>query len=110
MTPNRYRKKPVVIEATQWDGTAEDAASVIDWILSHGETARYHEARSESLSPYRPGDLNVVHIPACIVIDTLEGHMTCSAGDFVIKGVADEFYPCKPEIFAATYESLLKLL
>lgn len=38
------------------------------------------------------------------IINTLEGEMACRSGDYVIKGVAGEFYPCKPDIFAATYE------
>lgn len=42
-----------------------------------------------------------------IIIDTLEGRMTASLGDWIIQGVAGEFYPCKPDIFAATYEPVL---
>jgi hypothetical protein len=39
-----------------------------------------------------------------VLIDTLEGTMTASPGDFVVRGVQGEFYPCKPDIFAATYD------
>ena len=90
MSPTKYRKKPVVIEAMQWDGAAAGATPIIDWILATGERARRE-------SPL-PGS------PARIAIDTLEGTMHATEGDYVIRGVVGEFYPCKPEIFAATYE------
>jgi hypothetical protein len=80
-----YRKKPVVIEAQRWDGTVSAATQIIDWVLANGGTARYHD------DPY-------------LSINTLEGTATASPGDWVIKGVAGEFYPCKPGIFEATYE------
>jgi hypothetical protein len=82
----RYRKKPVVIDAVQWDGTAEGAIPIIDWILRCDATARYDDD------------------PAAIYIDTLEGTMRADIGDWVIRGVGGEFYPCKPDIFDATYE------
>lgn len=80
-----YTKLPVVIEAHHWDGTPECATAIIDWILDHGHTARYHGMHE-------------------MVIDTLEGQMTVSRGDWVIRGVKGEFYPCKPDIFAETYQ------
>lgn len=84
-TPAKFRKKPIVIDAMQWDGTAEGATPVIDWILTTGQhAARYHEEY--------------------IAIDTLEGTMRATAGDWIIRGVQGEHYPCKPDIFAATYE------
>lgn len=86
----RYRKKPVVIEATQWDGSAEGATPIINWILEDEGVARYRD--------YIP---NVVDD---IAIDTLEGTMSAEEGDWIIKGVAGEFYPCKPAIFDRTYE------
>ena len=70
----KFRKKPVVIEAERFDGVN----------LPHG-TLR------------EPGATETY-------IDTLEGRMTVSVGDWVIRGVKGEFYPCKPDIFAATYE------
>jgi hypothetical protein len=82
-----YRKKPVVIEAVQWDGTVSRTTAVIDWMLAHGGTARYHGEGTF----------------AALRIDTLEGTMTAVPGDWVIKGVKG-VYPCKPDIFAATYE------
>lgn len=90
----KYRKKPVVIEAFQWDGTAAGATPIINWILSGDGTARYH-----SPDPGHKG-----HEEPELAIDTLEGTMHASPGDFIIRGVSGEHYPCKPGIFAATYE------
>jgi len=88
-TATRYCKKPVVIEAMKWDGTMRDAAKIIDWALGSGGTVGYHNSQIEKLS-----------------VDTLEGTMTARIGDFIIRGVQGEFYPCKPDIFAATYEQV----
>lgn len=84
----KYRKKPVIIEAQRWDGTAEGATPIINWVLEGGSTARY-----------RDDDAHLA-----IAIDTLEGTMLAQTGDWIIKGVQGEFYPCKPDIFEATYE------
>jgi hypothetical protein len=84
----KFRKKPVEIEAVQWDGTATGATPIIDWVLATGErSARYDDEHEPVLQ-----------------IDTLEGTMRASAGDWIIRGVKGEFYPCKPDIFEATYE------
>lgn len=88
----RYRKKPVEIEAMQWDGTAAGATPIINWVLAGDGTARYDDASSEH------GE----HI----AIDTLEGTMRAVVGDFIIRGVESEFYPCKPDIFAKTYDAI----
>jgi len=79
-----FRKKPVVIEARQFDG--KNGMDLCAWIggSEHGEDLF--------------GDT--------IEIVTLEGTMTASVNDWIIKGVKGEFYPCKPEIFAATYETV----
>jgi hypothetical protein len=86
-----YRKKPVEVAAACWNGSVGWATPIIDWILENGGTARFHDAVT-------PEDDH------SIVIDTLEGSMTASLGDFIIRGVQGEFYPCKPDIFEATYE------
>lgn len=99
---SRYRKKPVVIEARQWDGGPEAATPVIDWVLAGDGTARYHSAEPEP-----EDDVDVWPTsaePEHIAIDTLEGTMRAEAGDWIIRGVKGEFYPCKPDIFDATYE------
>ena len=100
----KYRKKPVVIEARQWDGTAEGATPIIDWVLTGSSVARYFEEREE----LRAGNGEVAQRaePTRILIQTLEGAVHASPGDYVIKGVQGEFYPCKPDIFQATYEAV----
>ena len=78
----KFRKKPIVIEAIQYDGTSEVA----------------HEI-------YKLSTRDVSFIPKSdLIIRTLEGDMVANVGDWVIKGVAGEVYPCKPDIFEATYE------
>lgn len=88
----KYRKKPVVIEALQFDGTRQSANQVFAWLGSHSFPAQL--------------DLGGVNgQPVKLFLLTLEGGMLVSPGDFVIRGVAGEFYPCKPEIFQQTYEA-----
>ena len=77
-----YRKKPVVIEAVQWTGE------------NHAEMCDFIDPEVFEIIP-RVG----------LVIHTLEGDHHASPGDYIIKGVNGEFYPCKPDIFAKTYES-----
>lgn len=85
-TPQKWKKKPVVIEAMQYDGTPESFNAIMDWARPViGKDAIGSSA------------LN-------IRIDTLEGTMTAQEGDWIIRGVKDEFYPCKPDIFERTYE------
>lgn len=86
----QYRKRPVVIDAVQWDGDNFDA--VLSW--------------AAGFPPVGDQDLVLRHAPDTreILIPTLEGIMVASAGDWIIRGVAGELYPCKPTIFAATYE------
>ena len=87
---SQYRKKPVVIEAMQFV-SYRSADKIIEW---SGGAAAVHEGDP---SPERPSFL---------VIQTVEGEMTASGGDWIIKGVKGEFYPCKPDIFEMTYEAL----
>jgi len=75
----KYRKKPVVIEAVQFTGD------------NHFTLGAFCGRKA------RPDGDN-------LLIDTLEGEMTARPGDWIIQGVHGEFYPCKPDIFAATYE------
>ena len=87
----RYRKKPVEIEARQF-ATPEDGETIASWC-----GGRYE-------ADVKPSD----HTDAWhkVTIPTLEGPITASLGDFVIRGVKGEFYPCKPDIFESTYESV----
>jgi len=81
----KFRKKPVVIEAMQWTG---NNLSEIEAFINQGK-------------PWGNTDN-----PESIVIHTLKGNHTASKGDWIIKGVKGEFYPCKPDIFEQTYESI----
>jgi hypothetical protein len=86
----QFRKKPVVIEAHQFDGSWDSAQPILEWMLVEWPI-------DLSQSRWAPQDNT-------IQIQTLEGIMAASAGDWIIRGVKGEFYPCKPDIFAATYE------
>ena len=79
----RYRKKPVEIEALEF--TEENAKDVADW------SGGYIGRNDLTADPY-------------IRLPTLEGIMTANVGDYIIKGVKGEFYPCKPDIFELTYD------
>ena len=96
----RYRKKPVEVDAVQWDGTAEGATPIIDWILGSGHTATYRCSNPDRCAT-TDGDT-----PHDIQIHTLEGDMAASLNDWIIRGVQGEFYPCKPDIFAKTYDAI----
>lgn len=94
----KYRNRPVEIDAVQWDGTAAGATRLIDWVIAGGGTATY-----VCSDPDRCADTNG-DTPHSIAIRTLEGTMSADLGDWIIKGVEGEFYPCKPSVFEATYE------
>jgi hypothetical protein len=99
MSARRFRKKPVVIEAMRVNGYTEllDPAS---WNANEGgEIWRWVNGNGGALrcEQIDPG-------PAYAVITTLEGEMRADIGDWIIRGVKGEFYPCKPDIFDATYE------
>ena len=95
MTFQRWRQKPVVVEAVQWDGTAEGATPIIDWILENDGTANY----------YGPGKWdNGESRASYIKVQTLEGRMLVGKSDWVIRGIKGGFFPCKPDIFERIYE------
>ena len=89
-TPQLYRKKPVVIQAMEFTTNNEVGSPTMDAI------ANWANQGSDSL--------RIWHNGTDIFIVTLEGTMRAQVGDFIIQGVQGEFYPCKPDIFAATYE------
>ena len=78
----KYKKKPVIIEAVQYNGTNEN--EIYDFI----------------------GD-KILSNKQGLLIPTLEGTMIASVGDYVIKGIKGEFYPCKPDIFKQTYDEII---
>lgn len=82
----KYRKKPVVIEAMQFEDTPERLAELSEFMGT--------EIVCQHVDPARPQ----------LLIHTLEGVMAADVGDYIIKGVQGEFYPCKPGIFKETYE------
>jgi hypothetical protein len=82
----KFRKKPVVIEAWLWTGETATSEPQPIWLHT-------------SLLASFPGN-------GTVAIRTLEGTMIASPGDWIIRGVKGEIYPCKPDIFAATYEAV----
>ena len=94
LAPLRFRKRPVVIEAMQHDGSRESLFRVQAWLTEHVAAFGRRPA---------PGGTTRSGPPA-LIIPTLEGDHTALPGDWIIKGVAGEFYLCKPEIFEQTYE------
>lgn len=82
----KYRKKPVVVEAMQFTNNGEE---IVAWSRREGD-----------------GEIDLTRWPTVLRISTLEGDMQAHVGDWIIKGFEDEFYPCKPWIFEATYEAV----
>ena len=83
---SKYRKKPVVIEAVIWDGSTEALN-----FASQGDRDLY---------------VNFGEDKPSLFIETLEGTHEAKFGDYIIKGIQGEMYPCKPDIFKATYEEV----
>jgi hypothetical protein len=86
----KYRKKPVVVEAFQWIGGPDQTEDPV-WACE--------AIKSGKIWFSNPGTKDV-----CMEIETLEGVMCARQGDFIIQGVKGEIYPCKSDIFSATYE------
>jgi len=90
----KYRKKPVVIEAVQFNGFSEGDGHVMldgrpEWLVEEfGKKVLFFGVRDT------------------LTIRTLEGDMLANIGDYIIKGVNGEIYPCKPDIFAKTYDKV----
>lgn len=91
----KFRKKPVVIDAEQFTNNSEsDNAQMnrlVNWV---------NQGVNES------GKRHAWHNGTFIYIETLEGTHRADPGDWIIRGVKGEFYPCKPDIFEATYEKV----
>jgi len=80
----KYRKKSVIVEAVQYDGTEGSLLKIMQ------------------MQPRKP---NWIRVDAGdLLIPTLEGVMRATVGDYIIKGVKGELYPCKPDVFEKTYE------
>lgn len=93
----KFRKKPVVIDAVRWDGSEKCLNEVIFPFIGD-----FAELPDDNLHVHK----GIGYTPAQGELDipTLEGTMTAKPGDWIIRGVKGEFYPCKADIFAATYE------
>ena len=87
----KFRKKPVVIEAVKYEGAGnfKDGA-VPDWMWAALED----------------GTMQATNGSDPLIIKTLEGDHTAAPGDYIIQGIKGELYPCKPDIFEATYEAV----
>lgn len=85
----QYRKKPVIIEAIQFVDEVDRILEIQEFVGQEIIRVDYKDKNNPTLK-----------------IDTLEGVMTASVGDYIIKGVQGEFYPCKPDIFEETYEEV----
>lgn len=85
----KYRKKPVIIEAVQFKDDADALCELSAFIDNQDLRVDYADPKNPVLK-----------------IETLEGVMKASVGDYIIKGVNGEFYPCKPDIFQKTYEEV----
>ncbi len=79
MIVEKWRKKPVVVEATKWTG--------------------------DNFKDIKAWSADVGLIEGVLCVSTLEGQMVAAVGDYIIKGVNGEFYPCNPDIFHKTYEA-----
>ena len=93
----KYRKKPVVIDAIQL--TDRNVRQVYEWV--HGCVAI-----KTDIDLHKWDDYVQLIIAKGMKIPTLEGEMTASMGDYIIKGIQGELYPCKPDIFEKTYEKV----
>ncbi len=103
-TTSKFRKKPVEIEAIQF---RRNALTICEWADNtyvvppgYDHTMRYSREHDGSTGHVLPD------APAFLVIRTLEGSHRADEGDWIIRGVQGEFYPCKPDIFAATYDEV----
>ena len=89
MMIKKYKKKPVVIEAMQFNDDPEHLVYLSHFINNQDLRVSYKDPENPKL-----------------ILETLEGQMQASVGDFIIKGVQGEFYPCKPDIFKDTYDEV----
>lgn len=81
----KYQKKPIVIEAIQFEDTTETITKISDFM---GDNFSIDYANKDN---------------PVLKINTLEGTMIANVGDYIIRGIKGEFYPCKPDIFNETY-------
>lgn len=112
----KYRKKPVEIEAMRFGPTPADGHNVTSWMdrnlyvglignATEPDTLRYpDQIETDNSRPDKGWYIDPAN--GNLLIRTLEGDMRVTPGDYVIRGVQGEFYPCKPDIFEATYDAV----
>ena len=89
----KYRKKPLIVHAAQWDGERLDDMYPIAFFEQYNQNWHYGHFGGQM-----PGRKIIIH--------TLEGEMECMPGDYVVKGIREEFYPVKESIFLESYEAI----
>jgi len=109
---NKYRKKPIIIEATQWFKNGDHPEDGDN--RYRGDDGMLHQGEGKIVRYFRNPGIDgtnvcakchtIVHLHGWI--DTLEGGHTVCPGDFIITGIKGEYYPCKPDIFVSLYDKV----
>ena len=94
----KYKKKPVVIDAVQWTG--ENHREMFDFLTENAFDKESMKVSGEHFY------IDHNKVEGGLIIKTLEGEHLASIGDFIIRGVKGEYYPCKPDVFEQTYEKV----
>lgn len=104
--PHRFRKRPVEVAAMRMpaEPVPAEAMAVYQWVESHIGSVAPDPEHDDDGNPIIVPGVTIDPADGLMMIRTLEGDMKVSLGDYVIRGVAGEFYPCKPAIFESTYE------
>lgn len=97
----QFRKKPVIISAVRWAGT--NLHEVLPFIQDGKEDFSHLPAPKDGAAP----GIGLLPISGELVIPTHSGDQLAEIGDWIIRDIAGEFYPCKPDIFDATYEPVI---
>lgn len=98
--PKKYRKKAVVIEAFRWDGTGKSVWEIVEWANGFDPDGGDFTVQGKT----QDGKGREV---IKFTVNTLEGEMKIGQGDYVIRGVEGEYYPCKSSVFDKTYEAVI---
>lgn len=104
MSAKQYRKKPVVIEAMRLDPATW--SEMCEFVGVGPNENQPHGCWLDKTG--KPHDMPKDELRIGLIIPTLEGEMLASEGDWIIRGVKGEFYPCRDDIFEATYEAVEK--
>jgi hypothetical protein len=97
----KYRKKPVIIDAVLWRGNNQrEVANFLEGDLFQQEEKSFRINEGKNFL------IDFSRVQGGLIIKTLEGEHIASLGDYIIRGIEGEFYPCKPAIFEKTYEAV----